>query len=179
MDCVLRLANRSDIPVLQELIDASVRGLAREHYTARQIECALQTAFTVDTQLIDDGTFFVVEEGGKLAGCGGWSCRSTLCGGDHHAVRENALLDPARDAAKIRAIFVHPAYARKGIGGMILHAAEEAARAAGFRLLEMGATLTGVSLYLRSGYCIVEEMSIPVGPSEMLTVVRMRKRLSQ
>ena len=179
MDTHLRLANSADIPALQKLIDASVRGLAARDYTAAQIDLALQTTFTVDSQLVQDGTYSVAERDGELLGCGGWSRRKTLCGGDRHAVREDALLDPSRDAAKIRAIFVHPQYARRGIGSLILSAAEEAARAAGFHVLEMGATLTGVPLYSLKGYRPVEQMEEPLGPGISLTVVRMTKGLSQ
>lgn len=178
MDCVLRLANRSDIPALQELIAASVRGLAGADYTSEQIECALQTAFTVDSLLIQDGTYFVAEQAGEMLGCGGWSRRRTLCGGDHHAVRVDALLDPSLDAAKIRAIFVHPRHARRGIGSLILLAAEQAARGEGFRVLEMGATLTGVPLYLRQGYRVIERITIPLKDGLALDVIRMAKSVS-
>lgn len=177
MDFFLRLANAADIPALQELIDASVRGLAADDYTAEQIDLALQTTFTVDSQLVQDGTYFVAERDGELFGCGGWSPRKTLCGGDHHAVRENALLDPSQDAAKIRAIFVHPRCARRGIGTLILNAAEEGARAAGFRRLEMGATLTGAPLYLLKGYRVVERIEVPLKDGVSLPVVRMAKEV--
>lgn len=175
MDIVLRLANRVDIPALQELIDASVRGLAAEDYTREQIELALQTAFTVDTQLIQDGTYFVAEQAGEVLGCGGWSRRTTLCGGDHHTVRQDSLLDPAHDAAKIRAIFVHPRHARRGIGSLILKAAEDAASAEGFHRLEMGATLTGAPLYLLKGYRVMERIQVPLRDGLHLDVIRMVK----
>lgn len=175
MDYILRKASVADIPALQELIEASVRGLAAEDYSAEQIDLALQTAFTVDTQLIADGTYFVAEQQAELVGCGGWSRRKTLCGGDHHAVRDDALLDPLQDAAKIRAIFVHPQWARRGIGNAILEAAENAAMAAGFLRLEMGATLTGVPMYLLKGYRIVERIEVPLEPGVSLPVVRMAK----
>ena len=171
----MRKANAADIPALAKLIEASVRRLQVEDYTPVQIEAALRTAFTVDSQLIEDGTYFVVEQSGKIAGCGGWSQRKTLCGGDHHAVRENELLDPVQDAAKIRAIFVHPLWARRGIGSFLLKAAEDAAMAAGFTRLEMGATLTGVPVYLRRGYRVVEEMAVPLEEGVTLPVVRMVK----
>ncbi len=179
MDYTLRKARVADIPALQTLIESSVRGLQSEDYTPTQIDLALQTAFTVDTQLIEDGTYFVVEQDGQLLGCGGWSHRKTLCGGDHHVVRENALLDPSRDAAKIRAIFVHPEWARRGIGSFILKAAENAALAAGFRRLEMGATLTGVPLYLLKGYRIVEQIDVPLKDGASLRVVRMAKEIAK
>ena len=175
MDIVLRQANTADIPALQKLIDASVRGLAAKDYTAEQIDLALQTVFTVDTKLVEDGTYFVAEQAGELLGCGGWSRRRTLCGGDRHAAREDALLDPSQDAARVRAIFVHPRHARRGIGSLILNAAEDASRAEGFHRLEMGATLTGVSLYLSKGYRVIESLKVPVGNGVSLDVIRMVK----
>jgi N-acetylglutamate synthase-like GNAT family acetyltransferase len=171
----LRKANSGDIPAIEKLIDASVRGLQTQDYSPEQIEGALRTAFTVDTQLIEDGTYFVVEQDGEMIGCGGWSQRKTLCGGDHHAVRDNVLMDPSQDAAKVRAIFVAPRWARHGIGSILLKAAEDAAMAAGFRRLEMGATLTGVPAYLRRGYRKVEMMTVPLDKGVTLPVVRMEK----
>ncbi len=175
MPYFLRKAVADDIPALEKLIEASVRGLQAGDYTPVQIEAALRTVFTVDSQLIKDGTYFVVEQDGEMIGCGGWSQRKTLCGGDHHGVRENALMDPLQDAAKIRAIFVHPLWARRGIGSLLLKAAEEAAMAAGFRRLEMGATLTGVPVYLRRGYRKTETMTVPLENGVTLPVVRMEK----
>lgn len=171
----LRKANIADIPAIEKLIDASVRGLQAQDYTPEQIDAALRTVFTVDTQLIEDGTYFVVEQDGEMIGCGGWSQRKTLCGGDHHAVRDNVLMDPSEDAAKIRAIFVAPQWARHSIGSVLLKAAEDAAIAAGFRRLEMGATLTGVPVYLRRGYRKVETMTVPLEQGVTLPVVRMEK----
>ncbi|HTU50900.1 MAG TPA: GNAT family N-acetyltransferase [Acidobacteriaceae bacterium] len=178
MSYSLRKANTVDIPAIEKLIDASVRGLQAQDYTPEQIDAALRTVFTVDSQLVEDGTYFVVEQGGEIIGCGGWSGRKTLCGGDHHAVREDALLDPSQDAAKIRAIFVHPRWARRGIGSFLLKAAEEAAIAAGFTRLEMGATLTGVPVYLRRGYRVEEGMDVPLEGAVTLQVVRMAKMVS-
>jgi GNAT superfamily N-acetyltransferase len=175
MSYSLRKAVAADIPAVEKLIDASVRGLQAQEYSPEQIEAALRTVFTVDSQLIEDGTYFVVEQDGEMIGCGGWSRRKTLCGGDHHAVRENACLDREQDAAKIRAIFVHPRFARQGIGSILLQAAEDAARVAGFRRLEMGATLTGVPVYLRRGYREIEAMTVPLQEGVTLPVVRMEK----
>ncbi len=171
----LRKANSTDISAIEKLIDASVRSLQAQDYTPEQIDAALRTVFTVDTQLIEDGTYFVVEQSGEMIGCGGWSQRKTLCGGDHHAVRDNVLMDPSQDAAKIRAIFVAPQWARQGIGSILLTAAEDAAVAAGFRRLEMGATLTGVPVYLRRGYSKVESIMVPLDHGVTLPVVRMEK----
>jgi GNAT superfamily N-acetyltransferase len=175
----IRLATYSDAPFLRTLIDASVRGLQAGDYTPRQIVRALEVVFDVDTQLIADGTYFAADAGAELVGCGGWSKRKTLYGGDRWTGREDeTLLDPARDAAKIRAFFVHPAWARRGIGSRILQACERAAAEAGFTRFEMGATLTGVPLYLARGYTAVEDLCVPLGGGEFLPIVRMEKRLS-
>ncbi|MGA7291064.1 MAG: GNAT family N-acetyltransferase [Terriglobales bacterium] len=181
----VRLARSPDVPLLRELIEASVRGLQAGDYSAAQLENALTTVYGVDTQLISDGTYFVAYAAGDvsekdapsptLVGCGGWSKRKTLYGGDQFAGREDSLLDPAMDAAKIRAFFVHPAWARRGIGGMILEACEEAARAAGFRRLEMGATLTGVPFYRAKGYVEMERTEVPLKNGLILPIVRMGK----
>jgi GNAT superfamily N-acetyltransferase len=173
----LRVATPDDVPVIQELIKASVRGLQTDDYSATQIEGALGTVFTIDSQLIADGTYFVARtDEGVVAGCGGWSKRRTLYGGDHQVERiAPELLDPAVDAAKIRAIFVGPGFARMGLGSLILAAAEEAAMAAGFGRFEMGSTLTGVALYSLKGYREVERIAVPVGGGEEIEVVRMVK----
>ena len=174
----LRTACLEDVPALEVLIDASVRELQAEDYTAEQIELALRTVFTVDRLLIEDGTYFVAERGGRLAGCGGWSRRKTLCGGSHHTVRDDALLDPACDAAKIRAMFVAPSHARQGLGSLILKAAEAAAAAEGFTRLEMAATLSGVPLYLHQGYRVVEYTDVPIGDDVFLPVVHMARTIA-
>src|SRR5579885_2414756 len=135
MNFRIRTAAFADIPVLRGLIDASVRGLQTADYTPAQIEAALKTVYGVDTQLIADGTYFVAETVGEIVGCGGWSKRKTLFGGDQWSGRHDDLLDPKKDAAKIRAFFVHPAWARHGIGSLILEACESAAWSAGFMRL--------------------------------------------
>jgi|SRR5580698_3796551 len=184
----LRPATEEDIPALDALIEASVRGLQAGDYSQAQIEGALGTVLGLDTQLIRDGTYFVAEapESGELlnknsearkclAGCGGWSKRRTLFGADRGPGREPELLDPVTDAAKVRAIFVHPKFARRGLGTLILAHVEEAARAAGFRRFEMGSTLTGVPLYRLKGYVEVEQIEVPLWNGEALQVVRMVK----
>jgi GNAT superfamily N-acetyltransferase len=175
----LRVATSDDVVQVRSLIVASVRGLQIGDYSSAQREGALATVFTVDSQLIADGTYFVaIAEGGEIAGCGGWSFRKTLYGGDHQVeMIAPDRLDPRQDAAKIRAIFVHPNYARRGLGGLILDAAEKAAVAEGFTQFEMGSTLTGVSLYARKGYREVERRQVPVGSGETIEVVRMVKEL--
>ena len=178
----LRLAAEEDIPALHSLIEASVRGLQADDYTPAQIEGALGTVLGLDTQLIRDRTYFVAEPSGDdetmgvpLAGCGGWSKRKTLFGADQGPGREPELLDPAVDAAKVRAIFVHPDFARRGLGSLILATVEDAARAAGFTCFEMGSTLTGVPLYRLKGYVETERIAVPLKNGEALPVVRMVK----
>jgi GNAT superfamily N-acetyltransferase len=191
----IRKAVAEDVPELSHLIEASVRELQSEDYTSAQMEGALETVFGVDSQLVEDGTYFVAEvkvrppqrernEAGDIrkmetewviAGCGGWSKRKTLYGGDHWSGREDTLLDPQRDAAKIRAFFVHPAWARRGIGSRILEACEMAASAAGFVRYEMGATLTGAKLFSVKGYVPVEKIEVPLKNGQSLPVIRMAK----
>src|SRR5260370_37583199 len=173
----LRLAVPEDVPALRELIDKSVRGLQTQDYTPAQIEGALQTVFGVDSQLIADGTYIVAEAernaiaraeaAGKpseliIVGCGGWSKRKTLYGSDHWTGREAALLDPLRDAAKIRRFFLHPDWARPAVCSMILKACEDAARSAGFTRYEMEATLTGAKLFGARGYAAVKPLQMPL-----------------
>jgi GNAT superfamily N-acetyltransferase len=178
----LRLATDEDIPSLDALIEASVRGLQADDYTPAQIEGALGTVLGLDTQLIRDRTYFVAEtvvedaeERKRLAACGGWSKRKTLFGADRGPAREPELLDPAADAAKVRAIFVHPDFARQGLGSSILATVENAARDAGFRRFEMGSTLTGVPLYRLKGYIEMERFAVPLANGEALRVVKMIK----
>jgi GNAT superfamily N-acetyltransferase len=164
------------------VIEASVRGLQAEDYSPAQIEGALQSVYGVDTQLIADGTYLVAEVSQsqstcEIVACGGWSKRQTLFGGDQYAGREDSLLDPARDAAKIRAFFAHPNWARRGIGSLILEACENAAREAGFTRLEMGATLSGVAFYKAKGYAEIENQQAPLANGETLPIVRMAKRI--
>jgi GNAT superfamily N-acetyltransferase len=178
-----RLATLADIPRLHALIDRSVRDLQAGDYTPSQIDQALRTYLSLDTQLIADQTYFVVEDdAGNIVASGGWSMRRTLCGGDtsldgcgNAAGRDASLLDPATEAAKIRAFYVHPDWARRGIGSKILELCENAARAAGFVRFEMGATLTGVPLYARHGYVEIERLALPFSNGDSLAIVRMVK----
>ena len=180
----IRLAQQSDVTALHALIEASVRGLQASDYTPAQIEGALGTVLGLDTQLIRDQTYFLVEAADAtghltLAGCGGWSKRKTLFGADKAAVREPELLDPATDAAKVRAIFVHPSFARRGLGAIILAHVEAAAVAAGFRRFEMGSTLTGIPLYRLKSYVEVERIAVPLKNGEALPIVKMTKEATQ
>jgi N-acetylglutamate synthase-like GNAT family acetyltransferase len=176
----VRVATERDVPALRELIETSVRTLQRTEYSREQIEGSLQGTQGVDTRLIADGTYYVVEVDGPagepiVVGCGGWSKRKTLFGSDQRADREDSFLDPVADAAKIRAFFVHPEWVRHGIASKILDCCEKAAREAGFRRLEMGATLTGVPLYAARGYREVERIEVPLPNGAALPVVRMAK----
>ena len=198
MEFAIRKATLGDVPALSALIDASVRELQAGDYTPAQIEESLKSVYGVDTQLIADGTYFAVETADAdpmaeepvihpaspatpppIVGCGGWSRRKTLYGGDQFRAREDSLLDPRHDAARIRAFFVHPRWARRGIGALILQASESAAIAAGFTHLEMGATLTGVPFYRANGYSTVENLNVAMSHGESLPIVRMCKTVGQ
>lgn len=178
MAMLIRTATGADITALQALIPASVRSLSAGFYDARQIESALTHVFGIDSQLIADATYFVAEDDGLIVGCGGWSKRQTLFGGDQSkAERGDPLLDPATDAARIRAFFVHPTHARKGIGKRIIEACEKAARQAGFRTLELAATLPGVPFYLMLGYTTTEQFEYQLADGVPFPLARMVKHL--
>lgn len=177
MELYVRIAKFEDIPPLNEMIAASVRGLSINYYTPAQIESAIKYVFGVDTQLVTDQTYYVVEIDGRLAGCGGWSKRNTLYGGDQHKEIEDPLLDPATDAARIRAFFVHPDFARRGVGRYLIGVCETAAKADGFMRMEMGATLPGVPLYEAMGYRAIERIDSILPDGEVLGIVRMGKNL--
>ena len=171
-----RSAVMEDVDALQALIAISARSLNSEHYTPEQVESILKYVYGVDTQLIRDQTYFVVQDGEAYIGCGGWSRRKTLYGGDQHkADKQDNLLDPATDAARIRAFFVHPDWARKGIGSLLMQACEQAARAAGFRRMELMATLTGELLYARFGFETREESDVTLPDGSVMKVRRMTK----
>ncbi len=173
----VRVATGADLPVLRALIPASVRVLSRGFYTDAEIESAIEHVFGVDSQLVADGTYHVAEATGALVGCGGWSRRRTLYGGDQMKEQEDPLLDPARDPARIRAFFVHPDWARRGVGSAILNACIDAARAAGFRELELAATLPGVPLYAAFGFEARERTLAPLPDGARLPIVRMTRSI--
>jgi GNAT superfamily N-acetyltransferase len=186
----IRKATPEDVPRLRQIIEASVRGLQAGDYSPTQIESALRSVYGVDSQLIADGTYFVAESSGLrqssdpharnenlIVACGGWSKHKTLYGGDQFTGREDSLLDPARDAAKIRAFFVHPDWTRRGIATMILDACEKAAHNAGFKRCEMGATLSGVAFYRARGYAEIENQEAPLEDGRTLPIVKMAKSL--
>jgi len=177
MEYVVRRATLEDRAALESLIAESARGLSRGDYSDEQIEAAIASVFGVDTDLILDGTYFVAEAEGRLIGCGGWSRRRTLFGGDRYAARDSGELDPAAEPAKIRAFFVHPAWARRGVGGAILDACEREASEQGFRALELMATLPGVRLYAARGYEGGERVEYDAGGGVKIEFVPMRKDL--
>jgi GNAT superfamily N-acetyltransferase len=174
----LRLARESDVPALEELIALSARVLQVPHYSPALIAAALGGIYGVDRQLIRDGTYFVAEDGAALVGCGGWSKRRSLYGGDGGRKGEDPLLDPARDAARIRAFFVHPSWARRGIGRSIMTACERAIQQSRFGTVDIVATLAGEPLYVSFGYSAVERFEIAMIGGLKLPVVRMSKKMS-
>jgi N-acetylglutamate synthase-like GNAT family acetyltransferase len=189
----LRLAAENDVAGIEALISQSARGLGVAYYSAEQMEGAIGTVFGVDRQLIRDRTYFVAEAQGartgegrqetrrgnlsSIIGCGGWSKRQTLFGSDHHTTRDNAELDPARDPARIRAFFVHPNHARRGVARAILAECERAILAAGFKSAELAATLPGVPFYLACDYISGERSEVPLPNGLTLPIVRMHKNL--
>ena len=196
MSLTHRLAVDADLPALTALMDAAIGELQRGFLTAAQIE-ASRLIMGLDTQLIADGTYFVVEEAGedslpvgrpdaepasnsagrpRVAGCGGWSRRATLYGGDHSPGRDAALLDPATDAARVRAMYTHPAFARRGVGRLILSLCEAAARAEGFGRVELAGTLSGRPLYEACGYRVIEPFEDARGGAPV-PLLRMGKAL--
>ena len=171
----LREATLFDRPALTALIATSARALSRADYSEAQIEGALRGAFGVDTQLIHDGSYFLIEANGRLAACGGWSRRRTLFGGDARADRDSGELDPQVDAARIRAFFIHPDFARRGLGTMLLEHCERQAAARGFRRFEMMATLPGVRLYAARGYVPGAPVEWPLGEGLSIAFLPMSK----
>lgn len=171
----LRRATAADVPALHALIDASVHALSAGFYTPAQVESALQHLFGPDTQLIADGTYHVVEAGDALAAAGGWSRRRTLYGGDQAKTGPDPLLDPAVDPARIRAFFVHPAWARRGLARLLFAECLAGARAAGFRELELVATLPGEPLYSALGFAADRRFAITLADGVELPVVGMTR----
>jgi len=170
----IRKATLGEREVLQDLIARSARGLSAD-YRPEQVEGALQGAYGVDSQLINDGTYFVVEDGGVIVGCGGWSFRKTLFGSDKRAERDAAVLDPRTDPAKLRAFFVDPAHARRGIGTMLLEKCESEARSRGFSRIELMSTLPGIRLYSARGYAGVQQVTYEMAPGVVIEFLPMSK----
>lgn len=173
----LRLATRNDIPTLQALIARSGRELSAGYYTPAQADAITVHVFGVDTQLIDDGTYFAIEDEDRIVACGGWSGRRTLFGGDQHKHGEDNRLDPATEPARIRAFFVDPACARRGHARRILDACLDAASAAGFAAIELAATLPGEPFYVRFGFEAIERFELPLAGGISVELVRMRRSI--
>ena len=171
-----RLATPNDMPALQRLMTDSIRALLPAFLSPEKVEASF-AVMGVDSQLIEDDTYFVVEEDGVLAGCGGWSRRATLFGHNHTAGRDARLLDPASDAARIRAMYTAPRFARRGVGRRILELCEAAARAEGFTRAELGATKGGEPLYRACGYREIERLEVPTPGGETVPITRMGKKL--
>ena len=174
---IIRRATMDDREPIKQLIAESARILSRAHYNDAQIEAAIASVFGVDTTLIEDGTYFVAEISGTLAGCGGWSRRKTLFGGDQYSSRDTAYIDPAKDFAKIRAFFIHPDHARKGIARAILSRCEDEARAQGFHALELMATLPGIEFYKAMGFVEFGNFDLDMTDKVKLELVPMRKEI--
>ena len=177
MDYIIRKATLADRAAIAQLIGHSARGLSRADYSDAQIEGAIATVFGVDTNLIIDGTYFVADSAGTLVGCGGWSKRKTLFGGDQYATRDAGELDPETEPAKIRAFFIHPQHARKGIARAILAACENEAKACGFQALELMSTLPGIKFYRTCGYIGDNRVELEVGEGVSIGLLPMRKEL--
>jgi len=175
VDYTIRKARLHDREAIEKLIAVSARGLSRAHYSELQIEAAIASVFGVDTTLIEDGTYFVAERDGELIGCGGWSKRKTLFGGDQYESRDSGTLDPKTEPAKVRAFFIHPRWSRKGIAKAILLRCESEARAGGFRALELMSTLPGVALYESWGYQAFGKVGLKLKDNVTLSLVPMRK----
>lgn len=178
-ETVLRRATRADVPAIAALVEASVRALGAQHYTSSEVESSLRHLFGVDTRMIDDGTYLVAEAGGALVGAGGWSRRRTAFGGDAavvlQGVRDDDRRDPATDPAVLRALFVHPDHARRGIGRRLLDASEAEAAREGFRMFELVATRSGHALYVAAGYRPAEPLEIALPDGERIAALRMTK----
>ena len=175
MPLTSRLATRDDIPLLQPLMQAAIDELQKGFLDEEQIRSS-HAIMGLDQQLIDDGTYFVVECDGRPAGCGGWSRRATLYGGDHSAGRDSAMLDPARDPARVRAMYTHPDFVRRGVGRLILSLCEAAAAAEGFTRLELMSTLAGRPFYSSAGFDALEETDDAAG-GVPVPLVKMEKAI--
>ncbi len=177
MEITIRVAEMDDIPALQRLIPESSRELSKHCYTPQQIESAIKYIFGVDTQLIADKTYYVAEARGEIVGCGGWSKRSTMFGGDQMKTEQDPLLDPQKDAGRIRAFFIHPDWARKGIGRRIIQACEDAAQSDEFTRMELVATLPGEPLYAAMGYEVTRRLDLSMADGTTLPAAHIKKTL--
>jgi GNAT superfamily N-acetyltransferase len=173
----LRPASSADLPALQHLIADSVRGLSIGYYSAEEIEASLRHVFGVDTQLLADRTYFVIESEDSIVAAGGWSGRRTLFGGDQHKSGVDERLDPATEPARIRAFFVHPAHARRGLARQLFARCATEAAEAGFRRLALAATLPGVALYEALGFVAHDPIDVPMPGGLVLRCIHMERTL--
>jgi GNAT superfamily N-acetyltransferase len=173
----LRLAETADLPALKSLMNLAIGELLKPFLPPEGVAASFEI-MGLDSQLIADGTYFLVEDDGVLAGCGGWSRRATLFGGDHSAGRDARLLDPATEPARVRAMYTHPDFTRRGVGRLVLQACEAAARAEGFSACEMAATLAGEPLYAACGYAPLERFSATTSSGYVVPLIRMGKALA-
>lgn len=173
----LRLAATADLPALKSLMNLAIGELLKPYLPPDGVAASFEI-MGLDSQLIADGTYFLVEEDGALAGCGGWSRRATLFGGDHSVGRDARLLDPTTEPARVRAMYTHPNFTRRGVGRLVLQACEAAARAEGFSACEMAATLAGEPLYAACGYAPLEHFSATTSSGYVVPLIRMGKALA-
>jgi len=171
-----RLALPQDMPALKQLMTAAIRELLPQFLTPEKVEASF-AVMGVDSQLIEDGTYFILEEDGVMAGCGGWSRRATLFGHNHTAGRDSRLLDPKSEPARVRAMYTAPGFVRRGVGRQILQLCEAAARAEGFSRAELGATMGGEPLYRACGYVEIERLDVPTPNGVTVPITRMGKQL--
>lgn len=172
-----RIATMADLPQLQALMTLSIRRLVGAYLDPQRVEASFEI-MGVDTQLIQDRTYFLIEDAGRIVGCGGWSRRATLFGGDHFAARDARLLDPATEPARVRAMYTHPDFARRGVGWLVLTLCEAAAREEGFRSLELVATVAGEPLYAAYGFSVLERIEVPTSNGLLIPGARMSKRVT-
>jgi len=171
-----RLALPQDMPALKQLMTAAIRELLPQFLSPEKVEASF-AVMGVDSQLIEDGTYFILEEDGVMAGCGGWSRRATLFGHNHTAGRDSRLLDPKSEPARVRAMYTAPGFVRRGVGRQILQLCEAAARAEGFSRAELGATMGGEPLYRACGYVEIERLDVPTPNGVTVPITRMGKQL--
>lgn len=172
-----RLATADDLPALEVLMALSIRELIGRYLGPAGVQASFEI-MGVDTTLIADTTYFVIEGEGRIVGCGGWSRRATLFGGDHTTGRDTRLLDPRTEPARVRAMYTHPSFARRGIGRLVLSLCESAARAEDFRSLELVATVAGEPLYAACGFSVTARLDVPTSTGLTVPCARMRKELT-
>ena len=176
MPLTSRIATRDDIPAIENLMALSMGRLLKDVLSPEQVAKSNES-MGLDTQLLDDGTYFMILDGEDVVGCGGWSRRRTLYGGNHTVGRDDAIADPKSESAKIRAMYTHPDHVRRGIGRLLLELGETAAKDEGYRSIELGATASGILLYEKCGYEVIEDLSKPADDGVTVPIILMRKSL--